>query len=146
MMTMTGAGFDPDKDLFQAPVTMLEGYAHANFWGTGINTPPTVRSPGGGGFLLDWNLRTNLEGLYAAAGGTIYGGGCHGESHTTGRYAGRHAAEYARTAPEPVADKRQIEAEKERAYGATRQSKERQRLERDKCGHRPDYAGLLRPP
>jgi succinate dehydrogenase/fumarate reductase flavoprotein subunit len=121
--TYTRAGFDPDKDLMQAPVFTPEGYAHSNFWGAGINTPPTVRSLGGGGFLLDWNLRSNLEGLYAAAGGTIFGGGCHGESHTTGRYAGRHAGEYARTAPEPVVDKQQIEAEKERAYNATKQSK-----------------------
>jgi succinate dehydrogenase/fumarate reductase flavoprotein subunit len=122
-VTMTKAGFNPDKDLFQAPVMMPEGYAHANFWGTGINTPPTVRGLGGGGFLVDWNLQTSLEGLYAAAGGTIYGGGCHGESHTTGRYAGRHAAEYAKNAPEPTADKKQIEAEKARAYTATKQSK-----------------------
>ena len=122
-LTMTRAGFDPDKDLFQAPVIAPEGYAHSNFWGAGINTPPTVRSLGGGGFLLDWSLRTNLEGLYAAAGGTIFGGGCHGESHTTGRYAGRHAADYARSAPLPAPDKKQIEAEKTRAYIATRQGK-----------------------
>jgi succinate dehydrogenase/fumarate reductase flavoprotein subunit len=142
--TMTQAGFDPDKDLFQAPVIVPEGYAHSNFWGAGINTPPTVRSLGGGGFLLDWNLRTNLEGLYAAAGGTIYGGGCHGESHTTGRYAGRHAADYAKTAPEPTVDKQQIEAEKERAYNSTKQGKDGNgwkeinvaiaRIMRDYCG------------
>jgi len=120
---MTKAGFDPDKDLFQAPVTMPEGYAHPNFWSTGVNTPPTVRSLGGGGFLTDWELRTNLEGLYVGAGGNLFGGGCHGESHTTGRYAGRHAAEYARTAPEAAVDRGQVEAERESAYTATRQSK-----------------------
>jgi succinate dehydrogenase/fumarate reductase flavoprotein subunit len=121
-VTMTQAGFDPDKDLFQAPVMIPEGYAHSNFWGAGVNTPPTVRGLGGGGLLVDWSLRTSLEGLYAAAGGTIYGGGCHGESHTTGRYAGRHAADYAKSAPEPVPDDKQIKAEKERAYSATQQS------------------------
>ena len=121
--TMTRAGFDPDKDLFQAPVVMPEGYAHSNFWSAGVNTPPTIRSLGGGGFLVDWNLRTNLEGLYVGAGGNLFGGGCHGESHTTGRYAGRHAAEYAKAAPEPVADSKQIEKERELAYTATGQSK-----------------------
>ncbi len=142
--TYTRAGFDPDKDLMQAPVMPPEGYAHSNFWGAGINTPPTARSLGGGGFLLDWNLKTNLEGLYAAAGSTIFGGGCHGESHTTGRYAGRHAADYAKTAPEPKTNRNQIEAEKARAYNATRQSKKGNgwkeinaaiaRVMRDYCG------------
>jgi succinate dehydrogenase/fumarate reductase flavoprotein subunit len=142
--TYTKAGFDPDKDMLQAPVMPPEGYAHSNFWGAPINAPPNVRSMGGGGYLLDWNLRTNLEGLYAAAGSTIFGGGCHGESHATGRYAGRHAVTYARTAPEPVADRQQIEAEKERVYGALEQSKEGNgwkeinvaiaRIMRDYCG------------
>jgi succinate dehydrogenase/fumarate reductase flavoprotein subunit len=122
--TMTKAGFDPDKDLFQAPVAPPEGYAHSNFWATGVSTPPNIRSLGGGGFLTDWDLRTNLEGLYIGAGGNIYGGGCHGESHTTGRYAGKHAAAYAKTAPEPVADKSQVEKERESAYHAINQSKE----------------------
>ena len=142
--TYTKAGFDPDKDMLQTPVMPPEGYAGSNFWGAPINAPGNVRSLGGGGYLLDWNLRTNLEGLYAAAGGTIFGGGCHGESHTTGRYAGRHAAAYARQAAEPVADRRQIEAEKERAYAALKQSKEGNgwkeinvaiaRIMRDYCG------------
>jgi succinate dehydrogenase/fumarate reductase flavoprotein subunit len=119
---MSKAGFDPDKDLFQTPVMPAEGYSHSNFWGGGIHTPVTVRGLGGGGLLVDWDLRTNLEGLYAAAGSNIYGGGCHGESHTTGRYAGGKAAGYAKTAPEPVIDRKQVEAEKKRAYHAVRQS------------------------
>ncbi len=142
--TMSKAGFDPDIDLFQAPVVTPRGYDHPNFWSTGVNTPPSLRMGGGGGFLVDWNLRTNLEGLYVGAGGNLFGGGCHGESHTTGRYAGRHAAEYARTAPEPVPDPKQIEAEKSRAYHATTQGKDGNgwkeinaaiaRIMRDYCG------------
>jgi succinate dehydrogenase/fumarate reductase flavoprotein subunit len=122
--TMTKAGFDPDKDLFQAPVMAPEGYMNSNYWSAGVNDPGNARSLSGGGLLLDWNLRTSLEGLYAGAGGNIFGGGCHGESHTTGRYAGRHAAEYAKTAREPAADKRQIEAERERAYAPLKNSRE----------------------
>jgi len=142
--TYTKAGFDPDKDMMQAPVMPPEGYSHSNFWGAGINAPSNLRTVGGGGFLVDWNLQTSLEGLYAAAGGTIFGGGCHGESHTTGRYAGRHAAVYAKLAPEPVADKNQVEAEKALAYAAVGRSKEGNgwkeinvaitRIMRDYCG------------
>ncbi|HJX13846.1 MAG TPA: FAD-dependent oxidoreductase [Dehalococcoidales bacterium] len=120
--TYTRAGFDPDKDMLQAPVMPPEGYQISNFW-SGMS-PPQIRGGGGGGLLLDWDLRTNLEGLYAAAGGTIYGGGCHGESHTTGRYAGRHAADYARTAPQPAANKKQVEAEKARVYAPLKQSRD----------------------
>ena len=118
--TMTRAGFDPEQDLFQAPVMPLEAYNHSNFWGAGINTPPTVRSLGGGGFLVDWDLRTNLEGLYVGAGGNLFGGGCHGESHTTGRYAGKQAAAYARAAAEPQIDREQVETERKAVYQATR--------------------------
>ena len=117
----TKAGFDPDKDLLQAPVMIPEAYQNSNFWG---GTPiPHLRSLAGGGFLVDWDLRTSLEGLYAAGGAPIFGGGCHGESHTAGRYAGRKAAIYARTAAEPVVDRKQVDAEKGRAHRPIKQSK-----------------------
>jgi len=141
---MAKAGFDPDSDLFQCPVMPVEGYGHSNFWGAGVNAPANMRSMGGGSFLTDWDLRTNLEGLYAGAGGNLFGGGCHGESHTTGRYAGKHAALYAKHAPEPVADKAQVEKEHDKAFHATHQSKEGNgwkeingaiaRIMRDYCG------------
>jgi succinate dehydrogenase/fumarate reductase flavoprotein subunit len=121
--TYTKAGFDPDKDMLQAPVMKLEGYNNSCFWAANVNNPPTIRSAGGS-YLVDWNLKTSLEGLYAASSSTAYGGGCHGESHTTGRYAGRKAAEYSRTAPEPVADRSQIEAEKDRVYRSLHQDKD----------------------
>ena len=141
---MTQAGFDPEKDLFQAPVMPVEGYGHSNFWGAGVNAPANMRTMSGGSYLTDWNLRSNLEGLYVGAGGDLFGGGCHGESHTTGRYAGKRAALYARQAPEPVADTAQIEKEREQAYQATRNSREGNgwkeingaiaRIMRDYCG------------
>jgi len=120
----TKAGFDPENDMLQAPVMLPGGYMHSNFWSAGINTPPNIRSLAGGGFLVDWDLRTSLEGLYAAGGAPLFGGGCHGESHTTGRYAGRRAADYAKTAPEPVAERQQIEAEKARAYAPLKQDRD----------------------
>jgi succinate dehydrogenase/fumarate reductase flavoprotein subunit len=117
------AGFDPDKDMLQAPVMNLEGYTHACFWSGRANPPQHYRA-GGGSYLVDWNLKTSLEGLYAASSSTVYGGGCHGESHTTGRYAGRSAAEYARIAPDPTADHEQIEAEKARVYSSVHHDKD----------------------
>ena len=120
--TMTKAGFDPDKDLFQAPVMPPQAYRGANYWG-GMGFPNT-RSLAGGGFLVDWDLRTSLEGLYAAGGAPIFGSGCHGEAATTGRYSGRKAAAYAKTAPEPVADRKQIEAESARVYEPLKQKKD----------------------
>ena len=119
--TYTKAGFDPDKDMLQAPVMPPEAYMNSNFWG-GMS-PPLARNLAGGGFLMDWDLRTSLEGLYAAGGAPLFGGGCHGESHTTGRYAGRKAADYAKTAPDPVADRKQIEAERARAYAPLKQNR-----------------------
>jgi succinate dehydrogenase/fumarate reductase flavoprotein subunit len=82
-----------------------------------------LRSLGGGGFLVDWDLRTSLEGLYAAGGAPVFGSGCHGESHTTGRYTGRKAAAYAKATGDAVADRRQVEAQKARAYGPLKSSK-----------------------
>ncbi|MDE3110984.1 MAG: FAD-binding protein, partial [Acidobacteriota bacterium] len=118
--TFTKAGFDPDHDLLQAPVMIPEGYHHSNFWG---GTPiPHLRGLAGGGFLVDWDLRTSLEGLYAAGTSPVFGAGCHGESHTMGRYAARHAAAYAREAAEITIDRKQVHAAKELAYRHVKQN------------------------
>ncbi len=122
--TFTRAGFDPEIDMLQAPVMLPQGYGHSNFWGAGINCPPNIRGLAGGGFLVDWDLRTSLEGLYVAGGAPLFGGGCHGESHTTGRYAGRKAADYAATAQAPSIDRGQMEAEKARAYAPLEQNRD----------------------
>jgi hypothetical protein len=115
------AGFDPDKDLLQAPVMNPEGYSHPNFWPGPTMTH--LRSLGGGGLLTDWDLRTSLEGLYGAGGAPIFGSGCHGESHTTGRYAGRQAAIFARTIAAETPDHRQLTTEKERVYAPVRNTR-----------------------
>jgi len=112
--TFTEAGYDQNIDLLQAPVMLPEGYAHSNFWGAGANAPRNLRALSGGGFLVDWDLRTSLEGLYAAGGAPLFGGGCHGEAHTTGRYAGRRAAVYARNCAAADVDQHQVDAVKER--------------------------------
>ena len=117
----TKAGFDPDKDMLQAPVMIPEAYQNSNFWG---GTPiPHLRSLAGGGFLIDWDLRTSLEGLYAAGGAPIFGGGCHGEAHTSGRYAARKAADYAKSTVEPKVNRQQVKAEKARVYVSIKNNK-----------------------
>ncbi|MBI4296302.1 MAG: FAD-binding protein [Chloroflexi bacterium] len=111
----TQAGFDPDKDMLQAPITSVEA------GGEGLG-PPQWRDGAagggwtGGGVVVDWDLKTNLEGLYAAGNQVAACVGGHPGAAATGRYAGRKAAAYARIAGEPVTVRRQIEDEKARIY------------------------------
>jgi succinate dehydrogenase/fumarate reductase flavoprotein subunit len=111
--TLTHAGFNPDTDLLQVPVMPPSTYGHANFWNG--QTGPLWRMWGCGGVVADWDLRTSLEGLYAA-GGAIFGAGAHSSAAASGRYAGRTAAAHARSAAAARIDEAQIAAEKARVY------------------------------
>jgi succinate dehydrogenase/fumarate reductase flavoprotein subunit len=103
--SLARAGFDPDQDLLQvyqlgpAPI----GWRRLRY----------------GGLVHDWDLRSSLEGLYAA-GQQIFNG-C-GASHAccTGRWAGRRAAAYAMQAAvrpgEPAVDRAQVDREKARVH------------------------------
>ena len=51
----------------------------------------------------------------------LFGGGCHGESHTTGRYAGRMAAAYAKTVGQAAINQRQVEKARTTAYAPLKQ-------------------------
>jgi len=139
----TEAGFNPDKDMLQMPVANPEAYqrygdlfqacqpglAHPK-WRTG-------GGPGwhGGGVVVDWDLRTTVEGLYAA-GNQIAGAGGHACAAATGRYAGRKAAEYALKAKEPVIDREQVEKEKARVYAPVKR--------KDGIGWKELQAGICR--
>lgn len=106
--TYTGSGFDPSKDQLQN-YQLIEG-----------STPLHWRSvdiPGGrgGGLVVDWNLKTSLEGLYAA-GIQVFGAGDHSFAASTGRYAGRKAADYVQQTDHHWLSKEQIAAEKARVY------------------------------
>jgi succinate dehydrogenase/fumarate reductase flavoprotein subunit len=107
------AGYDPSKDLFPS-YTLLEG-----------SSPPQWRSPDSmntrGGVVVDWNLMTTLDGLFAA-GEQMYGPGDHSYAEATGRYAGRKAADYALNSREPVISKEQIALEKARVYAPIKKS------------------------
>jgi succinate dehydrogenase/fumarate reductase flavoprotein subunit len=108
------AGFDPDKDMLQWHEFALEEEG-----------PPQWRALAfvfGGGAVVDWDLKTSMEGLYAA-GSVVMGTGSHTVAATSGRYAGRKAAAEAQTAPEPVLHRPQVEEEMERIYAPVRRKR-----------------------
>jgi len=112
--TYTAAGFDPSKDQLQN-YQLIEG-----------SSPPQWRSvdiPGGrgGGLMVDWDLKTSLDGLYAA-GIQVFAAGDHSFAAATGRYAGRKAADYARQIDQAGISKEQVAAEKARVYAPIRRS------------------------
>jgi succinate dehydrogenase/fumarate reductase flavoprotein subunit len=122
-----------------------------NMW-AGVAVPHW-RAFGGGGLVVDWNLRTNLEGLYAS-GSSVFGGGAHASAATSGRYAGRTAAAYAMNAPEGIIDSDQVEEEKRRIHSHINNKKSRlgwkelnggiARVMQDYCGeHRNEETLLL---
>ena len=102
------AGFDPSRDMLQN-YNFIEG-----------QSLPQWREAGyGGGILVDWNLKTSLDGLYAA-GGQMFSPEDHSYCAATGRYAGRKAAAYAREIGESKISRDQIEIEKSRVYAPVR--------------------------
>jgi succinate dehydrogenase/fumarate reductase flavoprotein subunit len=107
--TYTESGFDPSKDQLQN-YGLIEG-----------SSLPQWREANGGGLVVDWDLRTTLEGLYAA-GTQLFSPGDHSFAAATGRYAGRKAAVFAHTANQPDVSKEQISMEKERVYAPIKRS------------------------
>ena len=117
--TYSKAGFDPDKDMLQAPITTHE------VGGEGEG-PPLWRSAaagggwGSGGLVVDWDLQTTLPGLYAAGNQIAGQNGGHPGAAATGRYVARKATAYATTVGLWAPDRRQIDAEKARIYQRVR--------------------------
>ncbi|MBW1804023.1 MAG: FAD-binding protein, partial [Deltaproteobacteria bacterium] len=130
--TLTRAGFDPDKDMLQ--------YYDGSWYGVGA---PQWLLPGGG-LVVDWDLRTNLEGLYA--GGQIMGANGAAAACCTGRYAGRRAAEYAHSTNEAGVNRSQVEAEKERVYAPAgrRDGMDWKEFEAGIARVMQEYCGLVR--
>jgi succinate dehydrogenase/fumarate reductase flavoprotein subunit len=107
--TYAEAGFDPGKDQLQN-YALLEG-----------SSLPQWREANGGGLVVDWNLKTTLDGLYAA-GTQLFSPGDHSFAAATGRYAGRKAAAFVRETGEAAISKDQISMEKSRVYAPIRRS------------------------
>ena len=113
--TYTRSGFKPEQDLLQSYL----------FLGSDpLRSPalPQKRIFGEvgdcGGLVTDWDLRTTLEGLYAA-GDQLFSSNYHHHAAATGRYAGRKAAQYARKAREAMILRKCVEKEKGRIYRLT---------------------------
>jgi succinate dehydrogenase/fumarate reductase flavoprotein subunit len=102
--TFNKGGYDPSRDLLQSYKFIEPGFM------------PQWREAGyGGGVLVDWNLKTTLDGLYAA-GGQMFAPEDHSYAAATGRYAGRKAAAYVREIGESTLSRGQIAREKARVY------------------------------
>jgi hypothetical protein len=119
--TYTQAGFDPDKDMLQANVLPPKLAGRPIPWWdhkSSLHSAPQWRDTAfnwGGGLLVGWDMKTNVEGLFAAGNQTAGGGG-HASAAAVGRYVGRILAAYASEADDPVIDRAQIENEKKRVY------------------------------
>jgi succinate dehydrogenase/fumarate reductase flavoprotein subunit len=102
--TLNEAGYNEAKDLLQS-YKYIEG-----------GSLPQWRDAGyGGGLVVDWNLKSTLDGLFV--GGTqMFSPEDHSFAAATGRYAGRKAAAYAKEAGAAKASRAQVEKEKARVY------------------------------
>lgn len=103
----TSRGFDPQKHMLQSYGT---GWQSANFL---EQERQFFGAPGG--IMHDWDLKTNIDGIYAA-GDQLYASDCAGFACATGYYAGRKAADRAKTADLGEICRADVEAEKERLY------------------------------
>jgi succinate dehydrogenase/fumarate reductase flavoprotein subunit len=110
-------GFDPAKHMLQYPVGDYTDHIQFDCPWIGPQSAPPNWRVGGGGYLIDWRLQTSLPGLFVCGDGPIASQGCHGESHTAGRYAGRQAFVFAEGHPVVEPDAGQLANEKARVYG-----------------------------
>lgn len=119
--TFQRAGFDPDKDMLQVVVMPPEKYTYGAWWAA-YGARQWRETTHGGGVLFDWDLKSSLDGLYVA-GSQAYCSANHASSATTGRYAGRKAASYARTVVQGIISSDQVAKEKARVYAPLKQGK-----------------------
>ena len=107
----TQRGFDPTRHMLQSYGT---GWQSASFLG---QERQLFGAPGG--VMHDWDLKTNIDGIYAA-GDQLFASDCCGFAAATGYYAGRKAAAYTEQAELAEPDRAEIEREKERLYAPLR--------------------------
>ncbi len=110
----TKAGFNPDIDMPQSTVLPPDQYSFRPWW-MGMTVRHMREHGSDGAIIADWDLKSTLDGLYVAGIQTI-GGGDHSVAAATGRYAGRKAADYAKTIALADINKKQVEVEKSRVY------------------------------
>lgn len=103
----TERGFDPQKHMLQS---YGAGWQSANFL---EQERQFFGAPGG--IMHDWDLKTNIDGIYAA-GDQLYASDCAGFACATGYYAGRKASDYAMTVTFGEVKREDVEAEQNRLY------------------------------
>lgn len=108
--TMTDDGFDIHRDQIMN-YTFIEFQPNQQY-------RETAR---GGGIITDWNLKSSVDGLYAA-GTALFSPGDHSFAASTGRYAGRKAAAYAKSVKAGNICRAQVDREKERILAPTKRS------------------------
>ncbi|MFQ8688894.1 MAG: FAD-dependent oxidoreductase, partial [Blautia sp.] len=100
-------GFDPTKHMLQSYGT---GWQSASFLD---QERQLFGAPGG--ILNDWDMKTNIDGIYAA-GDQLFASDCAGFACCTGHYAGRKAAEYTQSVDLEDYDPEDAKKERERLY------------------------------
>ncbi len=107
LKSLTDRGFDPVRHRLQSYGT---GWQSASFL-------PQERQLFGapGGVFHDWDLQTNIEGIFAA-GDQLYSADCAGFAAATGYYAGRKAAKAANGLSIVAPNENDIRKEKARLY------------------------------
>lgn len=107
LQNYTERGFDPAKHCLQSYGT---GWQSAAFL-----TQERQLFGAPGGIMHDWDLKTNIDGIYAA-GDQLFASDCSGYACATGHYAGRKAADYAGTVEYVEPKQEDIDAEMKRLY------------------------------
>lgn len=107
LQNYTERGFDPEKHMLQSYGT---GWQSAAFLG---QERQLFGAPGG--IIHDWDLKTNIDGIYAA-GDQLFASDCCGFAAATGYYAGRKASDYAARVGLGQVDESEIAKEQKRLY------------------------------
>ena len=107
LQNYTERGFDPQRHMLQSYGT---GWQSAAFLG---QERQLFGAPGG--VMHDWDLKTNIDGIYAA-GDQLFASDCCGFACATGYYAGRKAAQWAADAALIEPDAEAIDREEARLY------------------------------
>ncbi|MFR1894401.1 hypothetical protein [Hungatella sp.] len=99
-------GFDPEKDMLQS---------YGTGWQSASSGAGRQFFGAPGGIMHDWDLMTNIDGVYAA-GDQLYASDCAGFACATGYYAGRKAADCASDHELEDFSREEADREKERLY------------------------------
>ena len=109
VQTMDQDGFDKSRDQI-LNYTFIEAQPSQQY-----------RTANRGGLITDWDLMTNVAGLFGS-GTSLFSAGDHSFAASTGRYAGRKAAAFAAGVEQGEYDRAEVDAEKERILAPTKRS------------------------